>query len=187
MKTNLPVFAVLLFLVSGATSFPIKLPMVKDVDCIAENGSKPIGMYNSPYTILPNGSLCCPFTPYHLNGESVCFDEDRVEAYCKIRGRGVTHEPCIYCRTCAQLAGETCRGPQLIHGNCDEGLECIGTGPDDTKVGVCRKVGGPETKRAGEVCGGRLDSLGACKSGAECEEVQTGLSVCVRHGKCTIQ
>ena len=126
-----------------------------------------------------------PPSTYHPNGESICIEEEHVEEHCRVKGRGVEYEPCFYCKTCAKLAGETCRGNQLIHGHCDKDkdLECIGDN-NRSEPGVCIKKGGPPIKNVGEECGGRLDSLGMCKEGSKCTELNaTEISVCIRNGK----
>ena len=87
------------------------------VDCRDLGGEVPIPILNSPYTILPNGSLCCP----EFVGES-CQDEKEIATKC--RG-GLEFEPCNFCKTCAKIPGEECGGTEGQNGHCDEGLECV--------------------------------------------------------------
>lgn len=177
----------LAFLALEASGLPLlerTSRMVQNLDCKALNGTQPIKICNSPYTRLPNGSLCCPTFPFDpITNEPICINESRVEEHCKQLGRSVVKEPCRYCKICGKLRGETCRGPQNLHGHCSKGLECIGVGKYDTEVGVCRDIGGPVTKPVGEVCGGRNDSLGVCEDGAKCTKIEDEVSVCVQQSK----
>ena len=106
------------------------------IDCTDIGGTVPIPIFNSPYTILPNGSLCCP----KYIGD-FCEDE-KVIAGDKCRGRGLVYEPCHFCKTCAKLAGESCGGHQNLYGTCDEGLECVEADQNSTH-GICYGKGMP--------------------------------------------
>lgn len=130
----------------------------EEIDCTAIGGTVPIPIFNSPYTILPNGSLCCP----KYIGD-FCEDE-KVIAGDKCRGRGLVHEPCHFCKTCAKLAGEPCGGHQNLYGTCDEGLECVEADQNSTH-GICY---GKADKQIGEVCGGPYGIRGRCLQDLSC-------------------
>lgn len=114
-----------------------------EVDCVAIGGTVPVPIFNSPYTILPNTSLCCP----KYIGD-FCKDEKEI-AGDKCKGRGLVYEPCHLCKTCARLAGESCGGHQNIYGTCDEGLECVNVNITDPSTdqnythGLCYGKGMP--------------------------------------------
>ena len=97
-----------------------------------DNGTRPIYVYNSAYTILPDGGFCCP--EYHF--QSNCISEEEVRRVCP---HGIVYEPCAHCRTCAKGIGETCGGTHALQGICERAtLECtVGTFPDENVTGVC--------------------------------------------------
>lgn len=101
---------------------------VVEVDCREISGTVPVPIFNSPYTILPNGSLCCPLFP-----RDSCNQDEKVIAT-KCPG-GLVFEPCHFCKTCAKSAGERCGGIQNQHGTCDQGLECAER--DQNGTGTC--------------------------------------------------
>ena len=100
-----------------------------EIDCEANGGEVPVPLFNSPYTIFPNGTLCCP--EYQ---EGLCVKDEKAIAD-KCSG-GLVYEPCFYCKTCAKQAGESCGGAQSTYGRCDEGMECATTNITDTR-GIC--------------------------------------------------
>lgn len=108
----------------------------EEVDCRDIGGTVPIPIYNSPYTLLPNGSLCCPL----YVGDSCQTDEEQLDTN-KCEG-GLVLEPCHFCKTCAKQAGEPCGGQQNIYGTCDEGLECNQLDQNSTH-GICYGKGMP--------------------------------------------
>lgn len=151
-------------------------PMMKEVDCSTlENASRPFDIQNSRYFLINNSRLCCPY-----EGGYCSFSDEEMAIRCAAENRTAVYEPCVHCKTCGKLIGETCQGVQNTHGLCGEGLKCIGN-DGENKIGVCTTEEGPPTGRgAGEVCGGRLNSLGICGEGLECKEVITGRpNVCV--------
>ena len=97
-----------------------------------ENGLRPVYVFNSAYTILPDGGFCCPC----YQSESNCTSEEEVRSICP---NGIVYEPCFHCRTCAQGIGETCGGTYGLQGVCEQTtLECtVGTYPDKNITGVC--------------------------------------------------
>lgn len=155
------------------------------IDCESLPGSRPIEIYNSWYWLLNNGSLCCPLNTYNERRDDYCISESRAREECARRGRGIDKDPCLHCDTCTKLIGESCYGPQGTHGFCDKemGLVCIGMETNKDFIGVCTTKGGPAQRNIGEDCGGRNDSLGICRSGLACQEVQKGRNrVCVMNG-----
>ena len=112
MKTLMQSLIILLHCVIGS-----HYVLGGSINCMAIGGEVPIPIPNSPYTLLPNGSLCCP--EYVGN---YCLDEKEMAPKCS---GGLVPEPCHFCKTCAKQAGETCGGHQNLHGTCDEGLECV--------------------------------------------------------------
>ena len=171
---------VLIFvLCTVAKSVPLDRTPPTEFDCATEPGaSRPVEIYNSMYYLDEDGNLCCP-----LNAD-YCISEERVNAECAKLGRGVKHEPCFHCLTCAKNRGESCKGKENIYGLCDEGLECIGHEDDENGVGVCVPEGDEPPRQLGEDCGGRLNSLGECDSGLDCTEVLwRSNNVCVMGGE----
>lgn len=108
--------------------FPHFFICTASVDCREIGGTVPVDVYNSPYTILPNGSLCCP----EYIGNSCNKDEKAVATECP---GGLVYEPCHFCKTCAKLLGMVCGGHQSQYGKCLEGLECIASNKNAT--GIC--------------------------------------------------
>ena len=100
-----------------------------EINCTANGGAVRVFLFNSPYTIYANGSLCCP--EYR---KGLCERDEKAIVH-KCPG-GLLYEPCHYCKTCAKQAGESCGGAQNIYGRCDEGLECATPNITDTH-GVC--------------------------------------------------
>lgn len=98
-------------------------------DCKEIGGVVPVSVFNSPYTILPNGSLCCP----EYIGDSCNRDEKEIATKCPGE---LVYEPCYFCKTCAKQLGESCGGNQGQYGKCDEELECI-TQNITTQEGLC--------------------------------------------------
>ena len=167
----------LALLSAGTDSWPI------DDHCAG--GIVPIPIFNSQYRIRDGQHLCCPERVHDIvTDESYCLSEDRVREFCSREGRGMVYDPCYHCKTCAKKVGETCEGLQLIHGECNQGLECAGIEEDEDQIGVCIPVSGPETReKVGMECGGRLDSLGVCASGLRCyKEEGSESGVCVMEG-----
>lgn len=157
-----------------------------EIDCEDLPGHRPFPIYNSKYKLLANGSLCCPLNVYDEDGKPRCISESRVRVECAAKGRGIDKDPCLQCDTCAKQIGESCYGPHGIYGSCDKakGLVCIGIEKDENRIGVCTTDGGPALRSVGEECGGRFDSLGICRSGLVCQEVQEGKNwVCIMNGK----
>ena len=107
-----------------------------EIDCLAIDGTVPVPILNSPYTILPNSSLCCP-----KYVGSLCKDEKEMAGKCQ--DRGLVDEPCHLCKTCARLAGESCGGHENIYGTCDEGLECVNNTNENSTHGICYGKGMP--------------------------------------------
>ena len=99
-------------------------------DCINAGGEVPSYIANSQYTILPNGSLCCP-----LFAGNFCKDEKEMKDT-KCVDAGLVYEPCHFCKTCAKRAGESCGGIHNEYGTCDhdKGLQCI---PRNATMGTC--------------------------------------------------
>lgn len=134
MKTLLHLSVIVLFIFHFNVCKGIPIP-----DCATQGGEAPVFIYNSPYTILENGDLCCD--PY--SGPTTCRDEKELADKCQ--GRGLVDEPCHFCKTCARLAGETCGGDlHYEYGRCDEGLECLnGTERKNgtNGIGTCYRIG----------------------------------------------
>ena len=116
----------------------------EEIDCQAIGGTVPVPIFNSPYTILPNGSICCP----RYVGD-FCEDEKQIAAG-KCLGRGIVDEPCHFCKTCAKLAGEPCGGNENQYGTCNEGLECVESDQNSTH-GICYGKGMPLRELSGLV------------------------------------
>ena len=103
--------------------------------CREIGGTVPIPIWNSPYTLLPNGSLCCPM--YDIS--RYCQTDEKLLDTSKCLG-GLVKEPCGFCKTCAKVAGEPCGGHQNLNGTCDEGLECVQSDENSTH-GICLGIG----------------------------------------------
>lgn len=144
----------------------------EEIDCLARNGSIPVEVFNSKYTILPNGLLCCP----RYSGDSNCQD---VKDTCG--ERELVKEPCHHCKTCSKLLGEDCGGPHSIYGKCGSNLVCSRESND--LIGACVAAGGPSVQQVGQICGGRLDSLGICVEGSVCIKNDKSDGICVMEGK----
>ena len=85
---------------------------------VCMNGVKPLFVPNSPYSILPNGSLCCP----PLLEDSNCSSEKDMQTKCP--DGLLIDEPCFFCMTCAKRLGEICGGAYGTLGRCNRSLEC---------------------------------------------------------------
>lgn len=160
---------------------------VEEIDCESVSGAtRPTHIYNSKYSLLADGNICCPSSEYNEHNVHYCIPNDRVVEICAAQERGSVYEPCFHCLTCAKLIGEKCGGIQGIYGSCDRDLECVDweDGQEEPAFGVCTANGSP-VRAVGEVCGGDRDSLGRCVDGAVCTEViEAGYyNVCVVEGR----
>lgn len=158
---------------------------IRTIDCSILNGTKPVDIINSKYTLLPNGTLCCPLERYSQHRD-YCTSKAVMKDICG--DRGIVYEPCFHCKTCAKSIGETCSGPQYTHGHCGKDLLCIGEGGtnlvNEDMVGACTNSGGRPTKQPGQICGGRFDSVGVCEPESTCvKEDHKVLGECVKHGE----
>ena len=108
----------LLFILLGISPLKNVMCQLPTSTCAELGGTTPVDIYNSPYTILPDGSLCCDL----YTGPQTCISEEEVRVHCQ--DRGLVLEPCHFCKTCAKIVGERCGGTQGQYGRCEEGLEC---------------------------------------------------------------
>lgn len=177
-------FTKLFLLVSSGLVFHAECSLGKHttpapVNCTALGGLRRVDIVNSPYTVLPNDSLCCPRL-------ASCKEKSVMREIC--RNRELVDEPCFQCKTCAKMIGETCSGPHGMYGECESPLICIGSNgstlPYGEAIGACTTAKGRRIRNLGKKCGGRFDSIGLCVSDCTCrKDYNTDKGICVKCGK----
>lgn len=189
LSTSFLIVLALFAIAAAANAHPAPTHISELEICSSQGATTPaLPVFNSVYSVFPDGSLCCPPDYYPENNyNSYCISKEEMADKCGKEYRGINHEPCFQCYRCAKLIGELCHGPYKAHGRCDKdrGLECLNGGripsgfDDNYAIGVCTTTGGPCMDRGlGESCGGWQNSVGNCFEGLTCPNKGNSTAIC---------